>query len=424
MPLFDSLNINATSFDALNKKFETTGENIANAGTTGFKKSQSEFNDIFVNSMMGKDGGIQNGSGVVHSGDKLNMSQGDILSSRSSLDLAINGKGMIPVETPFGQAFTRDGSLRFDKNGNLTNSDGYKVLAYQSGRDGKISSSLTPVNIQNLKSPVSATSQVDLLVNLDARVGPKVFDVKNPNATSDFLHGVEVTDSKGVQRTLNVFFNKVSNNQWEYHVCADGKMAKGGTNGVVTEFFSGKLNFDNKGRLESQSQSAGTVNINDSEPLNISFNFGTPYASEGDPSKGSSQVGIDSSIQKSIVNGQKEGAPDGLHFNNEGVLSASFENGEFRDIAQIALGTFSNEQGLRKIGQNLYITGKNSGQASIGKPGVEERGEIRSSSIEMSNVDVSQEFIEMMKTQKSYGASAKAYGAIDEMIKTTINMKS
>ncbi len=424
MSLFDNYGINSNALNGLNKQLATSGDNLSNAGTIGFKKSGNEFEEVLSEAKMGMDGGQQSGGGMRLSKTKMDMSQGEIMSSESSTDLAIQGDGFLAVETKSGRAYTRDGSLRFDKDGYLTTSDGLKVLGYLAGPGGKFVNAATPIKFSSAeKVPGQPTTTSKLILNLDATAAPKVFDPQNPKETSNFAYSLPITDSKGNRRIVDVYFNKTAPGQWAYHAIVAGKNTQGGVEGQNSEMATGTLSFNNKGELESHIQNTSSFTLKDVAPQNITFDFGTPVAQGGEAGKASTQYGTNSAVHVKRTNGKKAGSLAGVNFNDKGVLTASYTNGDIKDHAQLALGKFTSVQGLKKMSKNLYTETATSGQVALGKPGEQGRGVVRASSLEVSNVDTNAEMIEMMQSQRNFNASARAFTTADELIKSTIAIK-
>jgi len=424
MGLFDNYGINNSALNGLTTKLKSSGDNLANANTTGFKKTNSEFEEVFTEAKMGSDGGQQTGGGMKLSETKMDMSQGMIMSSESSTDMAINGEGFLAVEANNVKAYTRDGSLRFDKEGFLTTADGYKVLGYKAGPDGQFVNTPTPIQFAGeSKVGGSPTTNSKLLTNLDARADVKVFDPQNPQETSSYSYSLPVVDAKGETRVVDVYFNKTAPGQWEYHAIVPGKDAAGGVEGTNIEMGTGTIAFNNLGQLENHTQTASTFNFKDVAPQNIKFDFGAPIAAGGDPLKASTQFGMKSAVHSRKTDGVKGGDLSTISFNDKGILTASYTNGVIKDYAQLAIGKFTSEQGLKKMGKNLYRESATSGQVALGKPGENGRGTIQANSLEVSNVDSNAEILEMMQTQRNFNASAKAMSVSDELIKSTINVR-
>ena len=164
--------------------------------------------------------------------------------------MAINGDGFFTVKTKFGNAYTRDGSMRFIKEGFLTTTDGGLVMGYEYDKEGRPLNALSPIQVSEPTIPAEATKKLNFQLNLDARSKVKEFNIENPDETSNFSTHASVYDSLGTPRGVTIFFNKLEENTWEYRALVDGKEAEGGEEGKMVEMAQGTLLFDDKGRLE------------------------------------------------------------------------------------------------------------------------------------------------------------------------------
>ena len=425
MGILSSFNIGVSGLHAAGSSMSVIGDNIANAGTFGFKGSRAEFQDMLSKSLKGIDGGDQIGSGVklAHVTPKFN--QGNIQRTENITDLAINGNGFFTVDAPGGRGFTRDGSFHFDKDGHLINGDGYKIMGFQANESGEISQKMGNIKLGNTTIPATATNEVNVSMNLDSREQAKVFNPQDPSNTSNFNTSFSVYDNVGSQRLVTVYFNKVNDGQWEYHAMVDGADAAGGQPGTLVEMGKGKLNFNNKGELQEEVTELNSFNFNNGAApgQQINFNFGKSIAEGGTGKDAATQYGSDSSVARHTQNGSSAATLSSLSFNDEGVLTASYDNGDQRDIAQIAVAKFENNEGLFKMGKNLFKETRKSGQGALGKPGDDGRGEVLAKSIELSNVDIANEFISLMGAQRNFQANTKTITTSDQMLQEVLNIK-
>ena len=168
MGVLSSFNIAISGLKASGLGMSVTGDNIANAQTTGFKTSRPEFQDVLATSLKGVDGGDQFGSGVRLAHIKSLFSQGDIAKTDSTTDLAISGDGFFMVDAKFGRAFTRDGSMHFDATGKFVNADGYDVLGFEADGEGRITNKLGPIKLGSTTIPARSTTKINISMNLDS----------------------------------------------------------------------------------------------------------------------------------------------------------------------------------------------------------------------------------------------------------------
>jgi flagellar hook protein FlgE len=426
MGILSSFNIGITGMKAAGSAMNVTGDNIANAGTFGFKRSRAEFQDILAKSLKGIDGGDQMGSGTKLAHITPQFTQGTVNRTENITDLAVNGNGFFAVETNFGRGFTRDGSFHFNKDGELINGDGYKVLGFKANEDGsKITTKVAPVRLANTTIPAKATDNVKIMMNLDSRADVQQFDPANPEKTSQFNSAVTVYDNVGTQRLVTVYFNKTADNLWSYHAMVDGKDAAGGTEGQMVEMANGQLQFNAKGQLQAELPGLNSFNFsNGAEPnQQIALDFGESVNEGGDGNAAATQYGSDTSIARHSQNGYRAGTLGSLSFNDEGILTATYDNGETLDVAQVAIAKFENNEALFKMGKNLFKETRKSGQGALGYPKADGRGEILSKSIELSNVDIADEFIGLMNAQRNFQANTRTITTSDQMLQEVLNIK-
>jgi len=426
MSVLGSFNIGVTGLKAHGGSMSVIGDNIANASTFGYKASRGEFQDLLSRSLKGIDGGDQIGSGVKLAHITPMFNQGTVSRTENITDLALNGPGFFMVDSPQGRAFTRDGSFRLDREGNLTTSDGHKVIGYEGDGNGNISTKLGNIGIGSTTIAAKATQEMKMLMNLDSREVNKEFNAEKPYETSNFNTGVTVFDNVGTERLVQIFFNKSEDNKWSYHAMVDGADAEGGVPGKMVEMANGTLAYNENGQLQESQEGSNSFNFNKGakKDQKIKFNFGKSVAQGGNGTEAATQYGSRSSVSRQYAqDGSSAATLLSLSFNDNGVLTASYNNGVTRDVAQIAVARFDNNEGLTKMGKNLFKDTKKSGQAAVGQPGLDGRGEVLSKSIEMSNVDLADEFINLMNAQRNFQANTKTITTSDQMLQEVLNIK-
>ncbi len=425
MGILSSFNIGVSGLHAAGSAMSVTGDNIANAGTFGFKGSRAEFQDLLSKSLKGIDGGDQIGSGTKLAHITPKFVQGNINRTENITDLAINGNGFFALSTPKGKGYTRDGSFHFDKNGQLINGDGYPVMGFQADEEGKITQKQGPIKLGNTTIPAQPTKKVDVSMNLDSRADVQQFDVNNPDKTSNFNTSIAVYDNVGTQRLVTLYFNKVADGQWQYHATVPGEDAQGGQPGTLVEMATGTLQFDPKGKLQSETSSLNAFNFNKGAAPGqvVEFDFGKSLTEGGEGDEATTQFGSASSIARHTQDGSSAATLSSLSFNDDGVLTAAYDNGVMRDVAQVSVAKFENNEGLFKMGKNLFKETRKSGQAAIGKPGADGRGDVMAKSIELSNVDIADEFISLMNAQRNFQANTKTITTADQMLQEVLNIK-
>ncbi len=425
MSILSSFNTGVTGLNAAGSAMGVIGDNIANAGTFGFKGSRAEFQDMLASSLKGIDGGDQMGSGAKLAHITPQFVQGTISRTQNITDIAINGNGFFQVDAPFGKGYTRDGAFHFDKEGFMVNGDGYKVQGFQPDETGKITNKTGSIKLGNTNVAATQTSAVKMSINLDSREKPMKFDPKNPDKTSNFNTSVTVYDSVGTARLVTMYYNKAVDGQWEYHAMADGNDVAGGLPGTMVEQASGKLKFNQKGLLEEATPGLNSFNFNNGAIAGqqIAFDFGKSIKDGGSGNDAATQYGSKSSVARHSQDGSSAATLSSMSFNDDGVLTAVYDNGKQMELGQVAVAKFEDNEGLFKTGKNLFKETRKSGQAAMGKPGADGRGEVLSKSVEQSNVDIANEFIGLMAAQRNFQANTRTITTADQMLQEVLNIK-
>lgn len=426
MGILSSMYTGVSGLSAHGEALGVTADNIANAGTTGFKASRAEFQDIISKSLKGILGGNQIGRGVKIGAVNPIMNQGNVDATEKVTDLAISGDGYFVVKGSDGQSYTRDGSFHFDREGYLTTNDNQRVQGYMTDEQGRIVNKMADIKFPRALIPAKATTQVKMDLNLDSRVETnKQFDPKDPYYTSHFSTGVEIYDSQGNKHLVTMFFNKTEDRTWEWRGMVDGKEVSDGRAGEMAEVVRGRLKFTVDGKLDSQEITDSNLNFAGGALQNqqVKFIFGDAISEGGKGIEGSKQYGKESDMISWNQDGAAAGTITSLSFNDEGVLSAAYSNGETRDLAQVVLAKFENPEALFKTGNNRLKESRDSGSAAIGQPNRAGRGKLFAKSLERSTVDLAAEFVQLIQGQRNFQANAKTITTTDELLNEVIQLK-
>ena len=395
-------------------KMDVTGNNIANVNTVGFKSSSAVFQDTL--SQVVRAGGApaadrggtnpaQVGLGVKLAAITTNWTNGAAQSTGRSTDFMIEGDGFFVTQGSGGeQLYTRAGSLSFDATGRLVTPDGGILQGWIAGPDGTIN----PTGpIEDLSVPYGAavpptatrTSVVE--GNLDSAAADGAF-VQTP---------VRMFDQMGVRQEVTYTFTKTATpNTWTLAV------ANGGTplplaNADGTPF-DGTVTFDNDGTMLTPA--AG-----------VTFTPGTP-SWPGDVAvdlSGIDQFGGKSEVVPSEVDGYAMGTLQGFSLSNDGTITGTYSNGLRQNLGQLAMASFNNPSGLEKAGNSSFRVAQNSGEPMVGVAGAGGRGVLSSGALEMSNVDLSEEFTSLIVAQRGFQANSRVITASDELLQDLVNLK-
>ncbi|MHB1400230.1 MAG: flagellar hook protein FlgE [Trichloromonadaceae bacterium] len=395
------------------------GNNIANTNTIGFKASRTVFSDLLATTISGSGGTSQVGRGTQLSTVDNLFSQGTFENTESGTDLAVEGEGFFIVKPSLGDEsfFTRAGAFRFNEDGVLVNPEGLKVQGKAFDNNGNLTVG-DPSDIRvDIGTLIQAkpTGSINLTTNLDANAQVMAFDPLNPATTSNYATSTRIFDTLGNTHLLTTYFNITGPGSWNWNTMVDSAEVTTPDAGPFTLVGSGNLTFDTSGNLTAGA--AGTTNageldwISGADPaLQLSFAFNT------------TQYSSDSVVISQGQDGYGAGNLVKISIDGDGVVTANYSNGQRIKVSQIALAKFPNVGGLNKAGGNLYAATDNSGAPRVGIPS-SELGKIFTNALEQSNVDLAQEFVKMITTQRGFQASSKIITTTDEMLGELINLK-
>lgn len=427
MGVLSSLYTGVSGLASQGEALGVIGDNIANANTTGFKASRAEFQDIVAKSLKGILGGNQIGRGVKIGAVNPILVQGNVDSTEKVTDLAIAGDGYYTLKGSDGESFTRDGSFKFDKEGYLVTNDYQRVQGFQADDKGVIQNRVADIKFPRALVPAKATKEIRMDLNLDSRVqNLKVFDPKNPYDTSHYSTGIEMYDSQGNKHLVNMFFTKTADRTWNYYGLVDGKEVTGAKEDEMAQVCAGTVTFTVDGKLDTETQTVSAFNFKGGalQGQQIKIDFGDSLTTDkGLGIDGSKQYGKESDLISWRQDGSAAGTINNLSFNDEGVLTALYSNGETQDIAQIALAKFENPEAMFKVGNNRLKEARDSGAPALGAPGRAGRGKIFAKSLERSTVDLALEFVNLIQNQRGFQANAKTITTTDELLGEVINLK-
>ena len=405
MSLISSLFTGVTGLAGQAKGMEIIGDNISNVNTVGFKSSKAIFSDIFSTILTNGSVTSQLGRGAQLQGTIKQFTQGSFEASSNSLDLAIDGSGFFVVSptNTTGTFFTRAGQFRLNQNGLVQAITG-EILQGQNITTGTVSTTVSDVDLAGVQSAPQATTTFTLGANLDA----------SATATSTFTSPITIFNSVGNQVTLSAQFTKVANaNQWTYAISTSEGTVTSGASGSVTFDTSGQLSLVGGAAVADQSividfSSASTPASTQTLTWDLANATGT--ATTGKLTGFSAEYNNNSLVQ----DGFTTGTLTGLTVSDKGVIAGLFNNGQTDDLFQVTLADFLAPSGLTRQGSNLFSQSAESGQEVLGLARTGGFGAIVGQSLELSNVDLAEQFITMIQTQQAYQASARIITTIDQ----------
>ncbi|WP_026485914.1 flagellar hook protein FlgE [Caldanaerobius polysaccharolyticus] len=400
---------------------DVIGNNVANVNTVGFKASRVTFKDVMSQLIKGASmpqdnmGGTnpqQIGLGVAIGSIDTLFSQGSSQRTDNPLDVMIDGNGFFTVGDLTGsKSYTRAGNFGVDSQGNLVTAGGLYVYGWRADSTGKVDTSgdLVPLNLYaQLSKGASATQNVKIGGNLNANL-----------AVDDFMTYDEmIYDSLGRSHIINLKFTKTGVNAWDISVSsADSALTNITINTSSIAFDSnGKLTSpaaDSNGRRIIQLSITDSDGANSPQTINLDITDLTQYAG----------VGMEKDTVKEVSkDGNPAGSMESFEIDQYGNVNVTYSNGQNVIIGQLAIANIPNPMGLEKAGDNLYKVTPNSGDPDYGTAGTGGRGVLNPGSLEMSNVDLAQEFTNMIVTQRGYQANARVITASDAMLQDLVNI--
>jgi flagellar hook protein FlgE len=382
------------------------GNNVANASTTGFKKSRAEFADVYAASSTGVAGDTP-GSGVNVSRIAQQFAQGTVSFSENALDLAVNGTGFFILDDNGSQLYTRSGAFGLDRQGYIVNALSQRLTVFQADAAGNITGATGPLQISTANVPPTATTSMMLGLNLDSSDTPPVVAF-NPTNTASYNNSTSTTvyDSLGNSHVATMYFRKTAANTWETYTYVDGAAVDGpdtlafNTSGTLITPAGGTLT------TPSFTPSGGGAAMTLTLDYAASTQFGSPFA-----------------VTRLTQDGFTTGTLTGLDVDKTGVIFARFSNGQAVVQGQIALANFANQQGLQPVGDTNWAETFESGAALVAGPGSSNLGLIQGGALEESNVDLSEELVKMIIAQRNFQANAQVIQTADQVTQSIINIR-
>lgn len=382
------------------------GNNVANASTTGYKRSRAEFADVFAASNVGV-AGNQPGAGVNVARVAQQFSQGTVNFTDNALDLAINGGGFFMLDDNGANIYTRNGAFGLDRDGFVVNAQGQKLVAFTADSTGTVTGAIAPMQISTADIPPNASTGITIGVNLDASATAPTAAF-NPSDATSFNNSTSTTifDSLGSSHLATTYYRKTAANTWQTHLYVDGVAVDG----------PDTLAFSSAGALTTPA--GGTITSPSFTPsgggaaMTLTLDYGT-----------ATQFGSPFGVNKLVQDGFTTGRLSGLDVDTTGVIFARFTNGQSQVLGQVALANFANPQGLQPLGDNNWAETFRSGSALVAAPGTSNLGLMQAGALEESNVDLSEELVKMIIAQRNFQANAQVINTANQVTQSVINIR-
>ncbi len=443
-------------------------DNIANVNTVGYKRNQVDFSTIVTAS---NNKGSYSAGGVMSRSRQQVSAQGLLQQTSSSTDVGISGQGFfvtseksINATGDDSRLFTRAGSFQLDKQGYLRNTSGLYLQGWVADSNGSIVAtpdinSLSSINVSSIGGAATPTTRAVVSGNLKAdqpfsapalalaNGDPGAYDIATNNMSQydpvagtgvkpDFSIQIAVGDSKGVKHTLQLDVMRDADpanaNQWYAEIHAvPATDIEGDTDGYMK---AGKIAFKSDGTFDDTASDLFAdwtdpkIAIDAFDGAGLKWADATGAAAQdlsiflGGPAGPLSQL-ASASTQAVNTNGTAFGGLTNIEVGEDGFVTAHFDNGNSRKIAQVALATFANPEGLNAVSGNAYRVAVDSGPLNLKMPGDRGAGILSPSTLESSTVDLSSEFTGLITTQRAYSASYKIITTADQMLEELLSIK-
>lgn len=398
--------LNASSAD-----LEITGNNIANSNTHGFKASRGEFADVYAVAFQGISS-TAIGNGVRLADVSQQFSQGNIDFTDNSLDLAINGQGFFIMENANGaSSYTRAGAFHIDRDGFIVNSSDSKLQIFPAINNGAAFNTgvLSDLQLSLADGQPQSTGNVTVGLNLPANAAVPTVAIFDPNNPLSYTNSTSTTvyDSLGGSHLTNLYYVKDAvANTWDSYVYVDGNYVDG----------PDTLVYDNTGALSipvtGQITTPAYTPANGAADITLTFNYSN-----------TSQYGAPFAVNTLSQDGFAAGRLAGIDIDADGVVFARFTNGRSNPLGKVALANFPNPQGLRQLGDTSWDATFAAGDVLVGEGGTASFGLIQSGALESSNVEMTEQLVSLITSQRNFQANAQVLTTADTITQTIINIR-
>jgi flagellar hook protein FlgE len=476
-----AFNIGLSGLRAATSDLNVTGNNIANAGTAGFKQSRAEFADVYAASVLGT-GSNPQGSGVLLGDVSQLFNQGNINYTQNALDLAINGNGFFVTSNNGEVSYTRAGYFGTDRDGYMVNNFGYKLQGYAVDAAGNLQNGVVDdIRIQTASQSPQATSSMDQVFNLNSTnavptawqatydatyaagiaagdtpavaasaaqvAAGATFDPTDPT-TYNSSTSTNIYDTQGNAHVLTQYFVKTGANTWDMNVLVDGRNPASpatnlpgpppGPNPNATTPFTASLTFSASGQLLTTTpgdftlNGDGTINLTNWVPAAPDSSVPPVWDANGTNTppvpinidlRQSTQFASAFAVTSVSQNGYTTGQLSGLEIDDTGVIFARYTNGQSLVQGQVVLANFANVQGLTPVGKTAWVQSFQSGEPVVGTPRSGTLGALQAGALEDSNVELSDQLVNLIVAQRNYQANAKTIETESAITQTIINLR-
>ena len=395
---------------------DVIGNNIANANTTGFKQSTAQFADVYANTIATSVGN-QIGLGASLATVQQDFAQGTINTTGQALDVAINGNGFFQMSHNGTVTYSRNGVFQLDKNGYITDASGNELMGYAASSTGVVNTAQTvALQVPTTNIAPLATKNITAQLNLNAQSTTPTTTTFSATDSTSYTYSTSVTayDTLGGTEQVNMYFVKdATSGQWDVYAGQTGSVSKLGT-----------AQFSSAGALQSITATApATTNGTTSLSFSITPTDGstTPQALTLDLS-GTTQYGSANGVNNLAQDGYASGTLSNFSIGSDGTITGNYSNGQTMALGQIVLANFNNPNGLLNLGGNQFQETTASGVAQVSTPGSTNHGTLTGGALESSNVDLTNQLVDLITAQRNYQANAQTIKTQQTVDQTLLQM--
>lgn len=431
MALYTSL----TGLNAANSDLSVISNNIANVGSTGFKGSAATFADLFASSAS-QDPHKTVGIGALFKGARQNFTQGPLQTTGNTLDMAITGGGFFVTRSALGETtLTRNGAFALDPQRYIVSGDGTRLMGFPVNANGVASAlgagALAAINVPQTSGAPQASSLISLDVNLpaSATVPTAAFNPKDPTSYASST-STTIYNSLGNPLTATVYYVRKTlpaaaipatatnpavpavPSTWDAHLFVGGTEL---STSATTPGTPDTLTFDAQGNLTTPTSAQAFQPFTPTTggaALALSLDQGTQTTQTADP------FGVVSATQDGFAAGQL----NSIAIDATGLVRAGFSNGQTQALGQVAIASVSNPQGLKQLGNANWAQTGASGALLVGQAGGQGLGTVQSGSLERSNVELTDQLVNLIVAQRDFQANAKAVDTDGQMFQSIVQI--
>ncbi|CAG9235117.1 flagellar hook protein FlgE [Paraburkholderia tropica] len=400
---------------ASSNDLDVIGNNIANANTVGFKQSTAQFANVYANTIA-TSVNTQIGLGAALSEVQQNFSQGTITTTGQALDVAINGNGFFQMSNNGTITYSRNGVFQLNKSGYIVDAAGNDLMGYAADSTGVVNTAQTvPIQVPTTNIAPVTTSKITAQVNLNAQSTTPTATPFSETDSNTYNYSTSVTayDSLGGKQQVNMYFVKnATSGQWDVYA---------GTTGNAS--LVGSMTYDSSGNLTGTTDSAGlattlgelslTINPTDGSATNQKITLDVT---------GSTQYGSANGVNNLDQDGYPSGTLSNFSIGADGSITGNYSNGQTMTLGQIVLANFNNPNGLQNLGGNQFAATSASGVAQVSVPGSTNHGSLTGGAVESSNVDLTNQLVDLITAQRNYQANAQTIKTQQTVDQTLLQM--